>query len=104
MSTNTLRMVRSPYGAFAVDRGDFDIPSQALRRLAASRTRLPRLRDSRHDPPTTPGFDGRSRARCSTPVARVTPPRGPRMSAPPEVPDVVELAYDVSRRRGFVSF
>jgi len=26
------------------------------------------------------------------------------MSAPPEVPDVVERAYDVSRRRGFVSF
>jgi predicted O-methyltransferase YrrM len=26
------------------------------------------------------------------------------MSAPPDVPDVVERAYDVSRRRGFVSF
>jgi predicted O-methyltransferase YrrM len=26
------------------------------------------------------------------------------MSAPPEVPQVVERAYDVSRRRGFVSF
>ncbi len=26
------------------------------------------------------------------------------MSAPPEVPDVVERAFDVARRRGFVSF
>src|ERR687897_820502 len=49
------------------------------------------LRDSGHDHPT--------RA-----LAALTPPQGPRMSAPPEVPAIVSRAFDVSRRAGYVSF
>lgn len=49
------------------------------------------LREWAHEHPTKP-------------LAALAPPQGPRVSAPPELPDVVARAFDVSRRHGYVSF
>jgi predicted O-methyltransferase YrrM len=49
------------------------------------------MRDSAHEHP-------------STLLAALAPPRQPRMSAPPDLPEIVTRAFDVCRRAGYVSF
>lgn len=86
MSTKTLRMMEQPYDGYAADVAGFPESS-------TMRDERPRMKDSPHEHPTTL-------------LASLPPPQGPRkrMSAPPELPDVVSRAFDVSRKAGYVSF